>query len=78
LHTQRHWPQSEGCHMAKKHKQRQLKKKEAALKFSPAPARSEEKAPHPIPQRNRHPAVERYLSLADVALGKKSHDRGKK
>src|SRR5262249_40908004 len=59
-------------------KQRQLKKKGAALKFSPAPARSREKAPRPIPQRNRHPAVERYLSLADIALGKKSHDRSKK
>lgn len=62
--------------MAKKQKQRQPKKKVAALRFSPAP--SDEKGPHPIPQKNRHPAVERYLSLADIALGKKSHTRSKK
>lgn len=62
--------------MAKKSKQKRLKK-EAALKSSPVPARSE-KEPHPIPPRNRHPLLNRYLSLADVALGKKSHDRSKK
>jgi hypothetical protein len=55
------------------------KKKQQQLRKSKRPKLAEKFSPHSRRRENeKHPTIEHYVGLADIALGKKSPDRRRK